>query len=142
MILQLENKAQDSAIQNLGHLYTHLQTNCTASLQLKGFLQQHIKFKKLINDTFPECSKFFSMLTLLSNNGKVVLIAAELNDHYLLLSLNVMDNRKIDDKAPGDLSMFLNKLDIWNTEISMLIQLLKLKKKELSKKDTDNQVYC
>ena len=61
------------------------------------------------------------MLTLLSNNGKVVLIAAELNDHYLLLSLNVMDNRKIDDKAPGDLSMFLNKLDIWNTAISMLI---------------------
>lgn len=55
-----------------------------------------LDFEKLINYTLCECNAYFSTPILHFKNGISMLIVTKLTNHSVQLSINVINNRKID----------------------------------------------
>ena len=83
-------------------------TNDALYLTSRKILDNLITLKSFITDKLPNCKVVISTPTLRTDDGKAVLTVSQLTNHLLQLDIDIIDNRNINVRNPGNKGQYLN----------------------------------
>ena len=86
----------------------HAGTNDAPYLTSRKILDNLITLKSFITDKLPNCKVVISTPTLRTDDGKAVLTVSQLTNHLLQLDIDIIGNRNINARNPGNKGLYLN----------------------------------
>ena len=86
----------------------HAGTNDALYLTSRKILDNLITLKSFITDKLPNCKVVISTPTLRTDDRKAVLTVSQLTNHLLQLDIDIIGNRNINARNPGNKGLYLN----------------------------------
>ena len=93
----------------LSHIIVHAGTNGAYHLTSREILKKLLKFKSPIQLKLSDCKVFILAPTLRSDSGIAALTVNQLNNHFLQLKIDIVDNRNIYRKHLSRKGLHLNE---------------------------------
>ena len=91
------------------NIILHVGTNDAKNLPSRTVLDNLLKLKTLVKDSFPTCKVFISTPTLRTDDGKAQITVSQLTKHLLQLKIDTVSNNDINIRHLGSKGLHLNQ---------------------------------